>query len=101
MKVVSIPILWDEFLDSKLLPLRDAGCTYEKMGKILGMTPDQVRYRFRTLGISNKRLTVATSNKDDSLFEREDNKEARQYDPLPAGHPISWGAISRTPWPGY
>ena len=80
-----------------MLELRAAGYSWRDIGKRLGGRDQTVcRRRWDKLG-GNKRLLpprakTPAAPSEPPLVDNRGNRE-----PLPAGHPISWGAIA-LPW---
>ena len=90
---------WTPPADAQLRRLRADGATWDSIAASLRLSRSAVIERGRRIGArrpSRIRLSIA---------ERELSDPARE--PLPPGHPISWGAITagmqlagmRYPWP--
>ena len=73
---------WTEAQDSQLRRMRTQGATWDDISAVLGVTRWLVIERGRRLG--------ATLPSPDFIPEPEDPER----EPLPAGHPRTWGAIT-------
>jgi hypothetical protein len=84
---------WTDAQDTRLKHMRASGAGWREIALALGVSPDVARERGRRIGAGWLRAE-AVAEADPALHD-----PARE--PLPAGHPHSWGLLSTTPWPGY
>jgi hypothetical protein len=76
-------LLWTEGQDTQLRRLRTEGAEWDLIAQTLGLTRWAVIERGRRLGVS-RRPANAPAAPDET-----------ERPPLPAGHPDTWGAITR------
>jgi hypothetical protein len=91
------PITWTPFADSILLHMRSDGAPWPEIARHLHVGRSAVIERARSLGIPSKtRLPQPMPTPPVPRIDRA---------PLPAGHPLTWGAITEstqargTPYP--
>ena len=80
-------IKWTEYRDDIIRDGREAGTTWDGIAAQLGFTRYAIITRAKEIGAWE-------------MVARATQKKApeRSYEPLPAGHPASWGAITRGTW---
>jgi hypothetical protein len=90
---------WNQLTDNQLRRLRAEGATWDTIAAALRLSRSAVIEHGRRIGAQRPRPKVAMA------VVRELLDPGRE--PLPAGHPVTWGAItagtllagSRYPWP--
>lgn len=75
-------LVWTEAQDSQIRRLRAEGATWETVAAILGMPRWTVIDRGRRIGALRPPRQFASPSEDPSR------------EPLPAGHPRSWGVLT-------
>lgn len=87
-----MPLLktWTPAQDAEILRLRAAGTSWTKIGEALGLPRNRVIARGRRL--------KATAPPP---MPKVAPDQARTTEPLPAGHPATWGLICSDPYPAY
>lgn len=65
----------------------------DKTAKALGVNFTRVEAALLRLGVPRKDRLDVTPARPPSPFNG-------RVEPLPAGHPVSWGSICQEPWPG-
>jgi hypothetical protein len=73
-------IIWTDGQDTQIRRLRTEGASCDVIALLLGVTQAAVAERARHLGVDTKPVT------DPDQADRP---------PMPAGHPASWGALTR------
>jgi hypothetical protein len=80
-------ITWTEVADSRLTRMRGEGASLRAMAAAFGLSRSAIAERASRLGL------VLPTRAPDVAKPTPPNPEL-QRDPLPAGHPISWGLIT-------
>ena len=81
------PIKWTEYRDDIIRDGRENGTTWDGIAAQLGFTRYAIIERAKAIGVWEM-VARATPQK----------AAERSYEPLPPGHPASWGAITRGTW---
>jgi hypothetical protein len=79
----------------RLVELLAAGLTYREVGRKLGISRDAVDKKAWRMGLRCKLPSLRKA----AIVERPPMREPGHLEPLPPGHPITWGAISTEAWP--
>lgn len=83
---------WTEDADMTIRLMRAAGATWSAIGLALGLSRNTVIERGRRLcAAAPKRVAVCT------VIRQQADDPNR--DPLPAGHPLTWGLLSDAEFP--
>lgn len=88
---MSRAIEWTEEMDATLRDMRGDGCTCMEVAATLDVSKNAVINRCDRLG-----LVTGNRFRQQHMVTRQ---EDRDEEPLPPGHPVSWGAISMGQWP--
>lgn len=83
---------WTPAQDAEILRLRAEGVTWKMIATALGLSRTAVVERGRRIYAAQPTPMPAPAPKHD---------HARPPDPLPAGHPLTWGLICSDPYPPY
>jgi len=85
------PNLWSPERNQRLIALRQQGLSWGEIATAIGVSYWTVVERKRRLPASAFAVSTGASAADAPA-------QLRTADPLPAGHPLSWGAISDRPY---
>ena len=77
------PLVWTESRDAILIELRAEGRSWDSISALFGISRWAAIQRGRLVGACKPELPALRRDSTDSGRE-----------PLPAGHPVSWGAIT-------
>lgn len=85
--------VWTDEMDAVIRRMSRAGAARPEIALALGggINADNVRHRMRGLGIVSEAVRISAAE------VRPGGREGGAA--LAAGHPVSWHAISREPWP--
>ena len=80
------PHNWNDALDNQLRQLRQAHASWDEISLIINRPVSTCMDRCRAIGAKFPKTSVPISN-------AEDISDWRQ--PLPPGHPVTWGLLTR------
>lgn len=81
-------VIWTPEADALILRMRVERASWDKIGACLGLSHWTIVERGRVINAE-----LGPAPEPEIIIARPDR------DPLPAGHPTSWGAIAREPYP--
>jgi hypothetical protein len=93
-------IQWTKTADDLLTALRAAGQTWDAIAATLGVSRNSVLTRAKSLGSPTSQFSSHTAGRaakervEQTAAVTEDQEEAERP-PLPPGHPIAWGLLTR------
>jgi hypothetical protein len=80
-------VQWTAEQDATIRQMRDARASWDSIAVVIG--------RSRWCVIEHgRRINAALGEPAEVVFTRDENRN-----PLPPGHPITWGAIASAPYP--
>lgn len=85
-------ITWTAAMDATIRAMHAERASWAAIGMRVGVSETAARERGATLGLTTPHGYPRTA------APRPDGQRGR--DPLPAGHPASWGLLSPDVWPG-
>ncbi len=99
-------LFWTSDLDTAITTARKEGKTFDAIADLLKVSRTAVIARAKEIGIHDPKRQEVLSSESEDADPDEERPVSGMFDrpimePLPAGHPITWGAISNEPWPGW
>ncbi len=80
-------LTWTQQADQRLAKMREQGASLRCMARAFGLSRSVITARARTIGLEIPNRPMPAPKPAAELPENRD--------PLPAGHPISWGLITK------
>ena len=86
--------IWTAEEDATIRQMRTAGATRAAIAEVLGVLSYTIQTRMRQLGVTIRVAAVEVEETEEKISR----PNGAEWDALPAGHPISWGAVTRGTW---
>lgn len=84
---------WTAAADETIVTLRGAGATWAEIGRVLQLSRNTVIERGRRI------RAEAPARPPAAARPQEDGLDDPNRAPLRAGHPLTWGLLTREPYP--
>jgi len=90
-------IIWTAAIDAKLIGMRNAQSSWDTIGSAFGVAQSTVYNRALVLRDRGHAMWGAPESVRSVRSVREDGSTRTDLSPMPALHPVSWGAVCE-PW---